>query len=369
MQWTILPSEAESLCQPPNLDNLAASGQQPLTEEEPQLQRADRAWQDSHSQQPQHSHLSTFPATVDHIETALADLPQSRSQLSLPIVTEEPPSSAINLPSSGGTTRRMRPLALRGRRNVRSTRGSFPPHRAHFDETAEPVDQLVRGLPNCHVPQRSELFHGDTLSSTQMQSSVQVDVSSPAAQRSRNGRRRGAGSGRRRELPDFGNTRAVPFGGTPLQDLSSRPTSCAMSEPFRVSLGDGRRRHFSPSGLLQSPFAGVGSVVPGNSGSFIRIDRGQPALPEASLEPQEPAERRRQHSYWSTLHDSHDMNNERYVEPTLPLYAISSASRRDSCDEAACIEPSSQLVALVQCTVPHERFGEDQQLSGTHGRP
>lgn len=319
MHWRIFGSENESLYHTQNPDNLAPAVQPLLREGDLELRPREHesdAWQAAYPQQLQQSCGSTAPLRLEHIEAHLPDLALGCSRRSLANLPEHALSSLVNLQGNEGASCPSAHMAIRDRSSLGTTRGNTPPPSAEFDEAAATVNELMRCLSNCQLPQHTEIPHRIAFISPQVPSSDYLESSGASVQRPQHGRNRGSGSLLAREMSDLGNTAAVPCeppghevlcNALNMQAGFEGQPSCAAPEHYQGSVG-GLQCHLNTSDAFSGTFTRVGAELPRSSGSLIGIAGGIFPDPESLVGHQEPPGRQRQRSSWDILNEGNDVS-------------------------------------------------------------
>ncbi|KAL8275247.1 hypothetical protein Esti_000831 [Eimeria stiedai] len=390
-QWRILGSELESLYNPTPAEGVAVSGPPQAAAEQAGLWQRGRevhpppthTWQVVHFQQPPQPPWTTAPSTLEHIETALGELPLIYSQLGLPSAPQEARDQSVNLNSNEQASHRTDPPPGRGWAGVEHVGGLPLPRPESVDATVATVNRLMHCLSSHQLPplageSRFLPFSPPPLSSNEREE----------AQRGRHERIRGSFSVQLGEASALGQHAIGVHQGAPNQEAMYHGLSGqvgfsgpVMSDRVHDSAGRGARHSSDHAELLNNSIVRGNATVASDPVPLMHMAGELFPFVERLLDHREAAGEQGQQAPWDQPPDANYGSNGRCVprgelslggrvpvsQQSPWIGGAERSSRADAYDESARVEFSMQLLALMQSTLSQEQLGEEEGQSSDHG--
>ncbi|KAL8432265.1 hypothetical protein ACSSS7_004725 [Eimeria intestinalis] len=382
-------SELESLYNPPHAEGLAMSGPLQAAAEQARLWQGERdappphthTWQVVHLQPPQPP-WTTAPSTLEHIETALAELPSNHTQQELPSARQEARDHSVNVNGDEQALRRTRLPPGRVWAGAEHVAGPSLPRPSSVGTTVATVNRLMHCLTAHQLP---------TLASESLFLPIRQPPPSSHGredeQRGRHERIRGSSSvqlgyasalGQHAIGMHQGDQEAVYHGLSGQVGFAGPVMSDRMQDPA----GRGARHSLGPAELLTNSLVRGSAAVAPDPAPPIRTAGDFFPLADRLLEQREAAGQRGQQSPSDQTSGADYGSNERRapagevslagvvpVSQQAPWFggAGERSARADVHDEAAGSEFSARLLALMQSTLSQEQLGEEGGPSLDHG--
>ncbi|KAL8453724.1 hypothetical protein Emag_001707 [Eimeria magna] len=384
-------SELESLYNPSHADGVAVSGPPQATAEQAGLWQSERdahpppphTWQVVHLQQPPQPPWTTAPSTLEHIETALAELPLNYSQLGLPSASQEARDNSANVNSNEQASHRTGPSPGRGWAGAEHVGGLHLPRPESVHAAAATVNRLMHCLTSHQLPtltSESRLlpFRPPPVSSHEREE----------AQSGHHERIRGASSAQLGEASALGQHPVGVHQGAPSQETVHHGlrgqlgfSGPVVSDRVQDPAGSGELYSLDHTDLSNSSIVRGNSTVAPETAPLMHIAGELLPLAERLLDQRGAPRQQGQQPLWDQLSDADYGSNGRcaprgelFLGGEIPVSqqptwtgGAERSSRADAYDEAATVEFSTQLLALMQSTLSQEQMGEEEGQSSDHG--
>ncbi|KAL8451674.1 hypothetical protein Emed_001836 [Eimeria media] len=336
-------------------------------------------WQVVHLQQPPQPSWTTAPSTLEHIETALAELPLNYSQLGLPTAPQEARSHSVNANRNEQASHRAGAPPGRGWAGAEHVGGLPLPRPESVDATAATVNRLMHCLTSHQLPTLTGESRFLPFRQPPLQSHEREEP-----QRGRHERIRGSSSVQMGEASATGVHEGAPNQEALHHELLGQEgfSGPVVSNQVQDSAGRAAARYsLDHNELLNGSIARGNATVGPETAPLMHIAGELLPFAERLLDQRGLGGQQGQHPPWDQLSDADYGSNGRcaprgdlLLGGEVPLSqqppwigGPERSSRADAYDDAATVEFSTQLLALMQSTLSQEQLGEEEGQASDHG--